>query len=161
DQALSLDTHNGDYFHQRQAVYLNLSQLELYRVDQDYWAALSLADAQAALRFGTTIKGADRDAAFRQIDAGHPDVALDLFNHLPPEPGRTLVSDATLQEGLAESLFDQGFLDEALSHVNLALRLSPSEHQRRLKVLILLSQGKVADALAQLNQLNASGTVCG
>ena len=161
DQALSLDTRNGDYFYERQAVYFNLAQLELYRVDQDYWQALSLADAQAALRFGTTIGGADREAAFRQIDAGHPEAAFDLFSHLPPAPGRTLVSDATLQEGLAESQFAQGFLDDALSHVNLALRLSPSEYRRRLKALILLSQGKPADALTQLNQLATNGTLCG
>ena len=161
DLALSLDTRNGNYLHERQFIYYNLAQLELYRVDQDYWEALALADAQAAVRFGTTLDYADRDAAYRQIDAGHPEVAFDLFNRLPPAPGRSLVSDAGLQEGLAESLFGQGFLDEALAHVNLALRLSPTEFKRRLKTLILLSQGQPALALTQLNQISAAGTLCG
>ena len=161
DMALSLDTRNGDYFYERQAIYYNLAQLELYRVDQDYWEALALADAQAAQRFGTTADYAGRTTALRQIDAGHPEVAQGMFNSLPPAPGRTLVSDAGLQDGLAESLFDQGFTDEALSHLNLALRLSPGEFKTRLKAIILLSQGQPAAALAVLKQLSAAGQLCG
>jgi len=161
DTALSLDPSNGNYYHERQFIYVNLGTLELYRADQDYWAALALADAQAALRFATTIPYADRDAADRQIDAGHPEVAVDLYTRLPPVPGRTLVSDADLQDGLARALFGQGFLDQALAHINLSQRLSASNDKLSFKALILLSQGQPAAALTALKQVTVAGRLCG
>ena len=161
DLALSLDPRKGNYFYERQAVYDSLARHELYRADQDYWEELALADAQAAERFGATIPYANRTTAYLLIDAGHPQEAFDLFSKLPPAPGTKRETDAGLQEGLAESQFAQGFVDEALQHVNLAIKASSSEPKVREKALILLSQGKPADALVQINNLSAAGTLCG
>jgi tetratricopeptide (TPR) repeat protein len=160
NQALSLDTRNGNYFHERQFIYYNLAQLELYRADQDYWEGLALADAQAAVRFGTTIAYADRDAAYRLIDVGHPQEAFDLFSTLPPVPGRKRETDADLQVGLAESQFAQGFVDEALQHLDLAIKANPADNNAEEKAIMLLSQSKPADALVQINKLSASGALC-
>ncbi len=162
NQALSLDTRNGNYFYVRQHVYENLGRAELYRVDQDYWEALSLADLQAAGRFGTTIPMAERTTAFRLIDAGHPQEAYDQFSKLPPAVGKKTTTDADLQEGLAESQFAQGFVDQALAHIDLAIKASPSDYKTRDKALFLLSQGKVPEAFAAISQLSdGSGALCG
>jgi tetratricopeptide (TPR) repeat protein len=162
NQALSLDARNGDYFHERQFIYYNFAQIEPYRVNQDYWQELALADAQAAQRFATTIAYADRDIAYRLIDAGHPQEAFDLFSKLPPAAGTKLNTDPGLQVGLAASQFALGFVDEALIHLNLAIKASPSDYKTRDKAIFLLSQGKPAEALAQINTLSdAAGTLCG
>jgi len=162
NQALSLDTRNGDYFYVRQHVYENLAQTELYRVDQDYWEALSLADLQAAGRFGTTIPMAERTTAYRLIDSGHPQEAYDLFSKLPPAAGKKTTTDADLQEGLAESQFAEGLVDEALAHIDLAIKASRSDYKLRDKALFLLSQGKVPEAFAEISLLSdGSGALCG
>ena len=108
NQALSLDSRNGDYFYARQHVYEDPPQTELFRVDQDYWQTLSLADLQAATRFGTTIPMAERTTAYRLIDSGHPQEAYNMFSQLPPAAGKQTTTDADLQEGLAESAFGEG-----------------------------------------------------
>jgi tetratricopeptide (TPR) repeat protein len=159
--ALSLDARNGDYFFKRQEIYHELAAHELYRVDQDYWEKLSLADAQAAERFGTTHEYADRTTALRLIDAGQPAAAYDLFNTLPIVPGLTLETDPGLQEGLGESLFDQGFADKALVHFDLAIKAGPGEYKSREKAIVLLSQGKLAQAYNVLDAMSTNGQLCG
>ena len=162
NQALMLDGRNGTYFYERQLVYEALSGLELYRVDQDYWAGLALADAQAAVRFGTTVQYADHQVAYRLIDAGHAQEALDAFGKLAPLPGTTLKTDPGLQEGLAESNFALGFVDEALTHIDLAIQARPGDALNRERAIYLISLGRLPEALVVLNHsVGANPFFCG
>ena len=152
NQALSLDPGKGDYYKERGVIYYNLAQLELYRVDQDYWNQLALADNQAALRYNTTDTYVDRSIAYSLVDAGFPQEALEMFSRLPFVPGDTLETDPGIQVGLAESYFGLGKADEALTHIDLALKASPSAYKKRDRVLILLSLGRLSEALDQINE---------
>jgi tetratricopeptide (TPR) repeat protein len=162
NEALRLDPQNGDYYDERHYVYMNLAGMELYRVDQDYWWELAVADIKTAQRFGTTVDSTERDVAFTVLGAGHAEEALAMFNRIPPQTGLSLQSDELLQIGLGESYLALGQMEQALTHIERSHQLSPEEYKTRERAVALLSLDRLPEALDQLNQsINANPNFCG
>lgn len=162
NQAIALDASVGEYFLWRYEVEANLAGVAYYRVEQDYWHNLALADARQAALLGSSDPFADRHVIFLLYALDRCEEGLTETQNLEASLGSFASEDYGLYTAYAEGYLCMGDLDKALENSNMALDLNPDLRRKQNHWTILYIAGEPEVALEMLDvDISDSAYYCG
>jgi tetratricopeptide (TPR) repeat protein len=140
----------GDIYILRYKIYTWLARLEPVRDEGIKYLEMALLDARQANLLGNSDPVSSQYPGLALIGLGRCQDALDEFAHLF-SLGANNSKRADLNEDLARSYLCFGALDEALTHINLALAIQPTMARQMVKAIILFTMGQLEQAKTLLD----------
>jgi tetratricopeptide (TPR) repeat protein len=141
----------GDLFILRYKIYTWFARLEPVRANSIEWLEMALEDARRADVLGNSDPSSDLYPGQALVASGRCQEALDEFAQLLARTSNGAQS-GDLNEELARGYLCFGALDEALTHIDLAIQIQPSTSRQMVKAIVLYNMGKLEQAKDLLDE---------
>lgn len=147
DRAIALNPEVGDYYMQRAYVYTNMLELYSYRVDKDRLMTIALENYRAANALGTSVEFAEREIPSALNHTGACQQGLAEAQRQLEVRGPNRPESGLLNSIFADSYLCLGQYDQALEHINRALKVESTCQRQIQKTIILMAMQRDEDAL--------------
>ncbi len=147
DQAIALGPTTGDYYMDRGDTYNSLAGLMSYRADRDPLHSIALENYRQGLAMGGGNEISDTLIPVMLYQLGKCEEGLAETRRLPKP------TESGLNTLLALGNLCLGKFDQALSQIDIAIKVNPSNVRKWYRAIILYNMGRLDDSLAQLNDI--------
>ena len=151
DSAIELDPLTGPDYLQRSNAYHDLAAIQIYGAQADPLLEVALENLRIANQLGSGYDLSYRTVAFTLLDLGRCDEALEHASRLILARGPLAPPSAGLNTALALGYLCEGDAGRALEHLDLAIRLYPTDERRWSRAIVLYNLGRLPEARAEID----------
>ncbi len=147
DQAILLGPTTGDYYMDRGDAYNSLASMMSYRVDRDPLHSIALENYRQGLAMGGGNEISDTIIPAMLYQLGKCEEGLAETRRLPKP------TESGLNTLFALGNLCLGKFDQALSQIDIAIKMNPNNVRKWYRAIILYNMGRLDDSRAQLNEI--------